>query len=167
MRHHEVVNPRFGMSRSWRIQLVALAVAFGVVGIGPAVFAVIDGRAAPVFFWVLWALALAWNAYWFGWRVPLDFEIAAGVLRWRAPLASGQLALDDIDRVRPMRGSPEIEVICGRGGPKIPVVMRREILPLFEALAAIRPDLDVRISERARTARRIPGLPRFRRRDVP
>src|SRR5947209_7820039 len=42
MRHHEVVNPRFGMSRSWRIQLVVLAVAFGVVGIGPAVFAVID-----------------------------------------------------------------------------------------------------------------------------
>lgn len=161
-----MVNPRFGMSRWWRVQLVALFATFGVVGVGLAMFALIDGRGAPVFFWVLWALALAWNGYWFLWRVPLDVELTGGLLRWRAPLRSGELALDAVDRARPMRGSPEIEVICGADGTKIPVVLRREILPLFEALEAVRPGLDVRISERAGTARRMPGLPRFRRRDL-
>ena len=49
-----------------------------------------DGAGGPPgWFMALWVGALAWNAYWWLFRVAYVLELSDTELRWRAPLAHG------------------------------------------------------------------------------
>jgi hypothetical protein len=88
------MRPTFGMQPTfgWRLPAVyrfqvLLTVGFFVVFSIP----LLTGRVlAPAWFRLSWLVALCWNGYWFLLRVVYQLEVRGGVLRWWAPLRSGQ-----------------------------------------------------------------------------
>lgn len=55
-------------------------------------------------FMAAWFGALAWNVYWWMFRVAYRLELEGDELRWRAPLARGRLSVSSITGVSPFMG---------------------------------------------------------------
>ena len=82
---------RFGYRRPWAKLVPFLFPVFGVF----AVLLIVQTAAgnAPVWFTVLWVGVLAWNAYWFLYRLGDEIVVEGGFVSWHAPLATRRVPL--------------------------------------------------------------------------
>ena len=135
---------------------VATAVAVGLIVAAGA-------SHVPVWFCAVWAAAVAWNGYWFLFRVAYDLSFDGTTVLWRAPLRSGALSLQEVTGLRPSRFGPNVELLASREGRPVVVLARPGFRPFAEALAAARPDLGAKRGGPAPTAGTgQPGSPRRR-----
>jgi hypothetical protein len=96
------VTASFRMYRSYRVQLLAMFTIFVAFGIGLAVTEAAGARhMPPVWFVLLWLAALAWNGYWFLFRLCYRLELADGVVHWFTPLRSGWVSVAEVRGARP------------------------------------------------------------------
>lgn len=125
------------------------------MALGELFFDVIIRRDIP-YGAVVWLAIILWNAYWFLFRFAHGVELDGAVLRWRAPLRSGSVALADIRRVRPSWLFSNIQVMeTGARGPAM-VWAVRGFRDLVEAVCLERPGLPCQLSPQARIAGRMP-----------
>lgn len=68
-----------------------------------------------------WFAALAWNVYWWLFRVAYWLELRDETLHWRAPLSHGELSVRSITEVAPFMGTanqmPTIRAVGRRSVP--------------------------------------------------
>jgi hypothetical protein len=117
------------MYRLYRAQVIVTFAIFGVVAVPLVVAASLRDRDGPlVLFVVAWIAAFAWNAYWFLLRLCYRLDLEGGMLRWWAPLRSGDAPLAGLLALRPVRLTPNVAVFdfvhgppssswCGAGSP--------------------------------------------------
>jgi hypothetical protein len=106
---------------------------------------------------VLWMAIGLWNAYWFLLRFAYRADLGVdGILRWRAPLRRGSLAVAELRKVRPSLLFSNIQILdTGRGRPAM-VWAVRGFAELMGALDGQRPGLPCQLSPQARLAARMP-----------
>ncbi|SDN47138.1 hypothetical protein SAMN05660199_00069 [Klenkia soli] len=90
-----------------RILFPVAFVGFTALGV---FFVVISARddGPPAWFLLLWLAALAWNAYWWLLRTAVEVSVADGRFRWRTPVRSGDVPVDDVLGIGPTRASRQM-----------------------------------------------------------
>lgn len=69
-----------------------------------------------------WIAALAWNAYWWLFRIAYRLELRGETLHWRAPLAGGSIPVGSITGVGPFLGlSNQAPTIRAMGHRSVPL----------------------------------------------
>lgn len=114
-------------------------------------------------FTVLWLGAVAWNAYWWLLRFAADITLDGDYLRWAAPLRRGELRLDELTEIRPMRLASNVAVIEAADNRRVLVLATKGIRAFTDEISRRRPELPVRLGWQARFAERMPGRSAFRR----
>jgi hypothetical protein len=138
-------------------------VGFGILGVAsvflvPSVIADPDADAgSAASYLAFWFVALAWNGYWWLFRIAFSLTLGDGVLAWEAPLRRGHVALPDLVAFRPMRFVPNVVVIEPRTGRKVLVLPGKGLARFAAALAAASPTSDVRVGPWTSTLDRFPG----------
>lgn len=114
---------------------------------------------------LFWFAALAWNAYWWLFRVVYSLKLRDGVLEWEAPLRRGRIPVTDLTALRPMRLLPNVIVVRHRGGQPLLVLPAKGMADFAAEVRRSRPDLAVRIGPVGWLQQRIPGPSAWRRDD--
>jgi hypothetical protein len=83
-------------------------------------------------------------------RTAVELRLDGDVLAWRSPLAAGQVALADVEAVRPARFASQWQVLDLRGQRALYVEAMRGIGAFVDDLQRARPGLPVRLGSRAR-----------------
>lgn len=94
--------------------LLAMFAGFGLVSIGLILNLVFGDSGPSAVFVVLWLAALAWNAYWFLWRVAVKLSVADGVVEWETVLRRGSFPVSAITSIGPVFGMTRIRHTTGR-----------------------------------------------------
>ena len=109
------------MPRWWLPFMIGILVVLLVVGSLVSMRIIEDEGWAGAAFMTVWFAALAWNLYWWLFRVAYRLELRGETLYWRAPLAQGRLSVHSITGVRPFMGTtnqmPTIQAIGRRNVP--------------------------------------------------
>jgi len=135
---------------------------FGVFAVA-MVFSLLTGGGPPAWFAVIWLAVLAWNAYWFLWRLATDLWLEGNTLHWKAPLGSGSVDVSEIEEVRPHRMAGNIEVIRVREGRPIMTMATRGIEELNDDIVRLHPGLPARVGRSVRFSNRLQfGRSRYR-----
>ncbi len=142
-------------------------VTFGVFAVAAIVLVgtTVQGGpdAPPAGFVVLWLGVLAWNAYWWLFRIVSELRLDGDYLWWSTPLRSGHIPLRDLVEIRPQRFATNVEVFKIRGAPSVVVLATKGLQEFTAEIAARRPDLPIRFGWQARLAERMPGWSRLKR----
>ena len=111
-----------------------------IAGIFLAVRTISGQPGPPVWFGALWILALGWSMYWWLFRVAYRVELVGRTLNWRAPLRSGSIPVDAIERAGRFFGAPSTCVLRGSGYPPVVVsAQRQDFTPMLQALNRLNP----------------------------
>jgi hypothetical protein len=138
---------------------------FGIVAIVLIIGTLAGGdNAPPAAFTVLWLCALAWNGYWWLFRIATELRIDGLELSWSSPLRSGRVSFGQLIEIRPMRFASNVEIFKVQGGQSIIVMATKGLRAFTDEISRRRPDLPVRLGWHARLAERLPGWSRFKRR---
>lgn len=144
--------------------IVALFVIFAVAGLALVAATLGEGaEGPPLAFTVLWLAALAWNAYWWLFRIATAFRLDGDALHWEAPLRSGAIPLSGLGAVRPMSFASNVAVFEHTTGRPVLIIVKKGLGAFLDELSAARPDLPVRLGWQGRLAERMPGWSRWRR----
>jgi hypothetical protein len=92
----------------WLVAAISAGLTVAAVGI---VSLTARGEGPPAAFVALWLAALAWNAYWWLFRVCIEVRVEGPSVGWATPVRRGTAPLDDVVRVRPSRVSRQLAVI--------------------------------------------------------
>ena len=112
------------------------ALVVGAIFIGVSVVTgSTETKAPPLWFAAIWVLAVAWNAYWWLWRMSYRVEVDGDRLIWKMPLRHGEARVQDVEAVRPWTLTRQVSVIALRDLPDI-IVQTRRGLPEFAATLA-------------------------------
>jgi len=122
---------------------------FGVFAVG-MVFSLLAGSGPPAWFAVIWLAALAWNAYWFLWRLATDLWLDGNTLHWKAPFRSGSVDVSAIEEIRPRRMAGNVEMIRLSEGRPILTMATRGIEELNSDIVRLHPGLPVRVGRSVR-----------------
>ncbi|MGH2719223.1 MAG: hypothetical protein ACRDJU_11660 [Actinomycetota bacterium] len=163
IRHNAAVElpACYRMYRLYRFQVLS-SLAIGIV-IAIGLFAGQNtGKAAPIWFVVVWVVALIWNGYWWSFRIAYSLKLDGEQLMWRAPLRTGLVSSGEVVRLRPFKGGSNIEVLEVASGSPVLVFVRKGFKDFTEALTTEHPELPVRLGLQARIAERFPGRSGFR-----
>jgi len=99
------------------------AVLFPIYGLGFLIGAIAVRVYPAVAFVVAWETLAIWQSWQFGWRCVRRLELTDRVLRWQAPMSSGELPLSRVRRTyRKRRQLLRIEL---EGGPTLVIYERR------------------------------------------
>ncbi|GAA1964563.1 hypothetical protein [Agromyces allii] len=157
---------RWEMPFWWRPFMIGILVLLLVFGALVAPRVVSEGWQAMVFMTV-WFAALAWNLYWWLFRIPYRLEVRGETLYWRAPFARGDLPVPSIIDVGPFLGlSYQITVIRAVGHRSVPLFACGDLSWLFARLSAINSAVPARVPGFAGAYDRLSGrmmTPRQRR----
>jgi hypothetical protein len=135
----------------WRLPWLYRLQVMGTVGVLAVVGVVMPAAgAAPAWFAVLWVAALCWNGYWFLLRIVHQLEVAAGVLRWRAPLRAGQIPIGEVVAIQPSRVAMMGHVVTTRRGTIWVTFATPGFAEFAAALQAAQPVMSVRVGRLAR-----------------
>jgi hypothetical protein len=150
------------MYRLYRAQVLVSFAIFGAT-VPLVIAASLGDRDGPTLLFVLaWIAVLCWNAYWFLLRLCYRVDLQDGILRWRAPLRSGNAPLVGLRALRPGRLSPNIAVFEFVDGPRVLVLARRGLADFAARVQAAAPQAVVRTSWYTRLTERLPGSTGFR-----
>jgi hypothetical protein len=138
-------QPFAGGQNFIRLMFVGFA-AFAALLIGTSV----KGDGPPLVFTVFWLFALAWNAYWWLFRVANDIDLEGDSLTWSAALRTRSVPLTDLIQVRPARFSSSAMVIEVSGQRPILTLASNGVQAFASELRRRRPDLPVSVGKRAR-----------------
>lgn len=109
------------MPRWWLPFMVGILVVMLVLGSLVSVKIIENEGLAGAVFMTAWYTALAWNLYWWLFRVAYRLELRGDTLYWRAPFAQGRLSVQSISGVTPFMGTtnqmPTIRAVGHRNVP--------------------------------------------------
>ncbi|MGR2751923.1 hypothetical protein [Agromyces arachidis] len=134
-----------GSPHRWDAPGWALPFTVGVLGFLVLGGAIVSGRVAErgdafgIAFVVAWWAILAWNVYWFIFRVAYRLELRGETLHWRAPLARGELPARSITAVSVPKGQSPMVTIRSAGRRSVPVFGHRSLSSVLQPLHAINP----------------------------
>jgi hypothetical protein len=148
----------------WRAQILAIFAVLSVAAVGISVASVWSKVGPPLWFVVLWLLALVWNGYWFLVRIAYRLDLSDTELLWRTPLRNGAIELADLVEMRPYRLGLSIEVLQLADGSKVLVIVRKGFIDFTKEVNNAAPHVPVRVGAFAKIGDRLPGPRGFRRR---
>lgn len=105
---------RWEMPSWWVPFMVGILVVMLVFGLLFSARIFEDGGWVGGVFMAAWFAALAWNLYWWLFRVAYRLELRGEMLYWRAPFARGSLSVQAITGVTPFS---EQLIRCPPSGP--------------------------------------------------
>jgi len=134
---------------------------FGVVAITMAgSLSTADGP--PLAFFAFWLFMVAWNGYWFLWRMATDLWLDGNTLHWKAPFRSGSVDVAAIEEVRPRRMAGNVEMIRLREGRPIMTMATRGIEELNAEIVRLHPGLPMRVGRSVRLTNVFQARSRYR-----
>jgi hypothetical protein len=120
----------------WLPRLLPLGVVlFGAIVV-VFVLGSLRGDGPPVWFLVFWLGALAWNAYWWLFRICSEVAVDDSTLSWSAALQRGSAPMSDVRRLRKSRASRQMAVIELQGRRPLIVPVRYGFSDLQNAISA-------------------------------
>jgi hypothetical protein len=135
---------------------------FAIVAVVTIVMAVRDPAGGSLGFTLLWTAGVAWNAYWFLFRLCHRIDLYEDALYWSTPLRHGRLDLHSLTAVRPGRIGWGIAVFESTAGQNVLTLPRRGFAQFAAAVQTAAPHASVDIGLYARIAERFPGFNGFR-----
>jgi hypothetical protein len=129
------------MGRWGRPLLLLVFVVFLAAGVWLVIATVRGDAAPPVVFTALWLGILAWNAYWWLFRVCVEVRVDGATLEWSAPLRRGGAPLGDVVRIRPSRAGRQLAVVQVQGRRPVVVPVRVGFSRLERAIEAGAPQV--------------------------
>ncbi|GAA1060108.1 hypothetical protein [Agromyces bracchium] len=124
-----------GWALPFTVAVLGLLVVGGAIGSGRVAT---GGGAFGIAFIAAWWAILAWNVYWFMFRVAYRLELRGETLHWRAQLARGELPGRSITAVAVSRGQSPTVTIRAAGRRSVRVMFgHRSLSSVLEPLHAI------------------------------
>jgi hypothetical protein len=121
----------------WILLLVFAAfIVFGAVFI---VLAITRPDGPPLLFVLAWIAILAWNGYWFLWRLSYRIQADGDRLLWTTPLRTGEARVGDVAAVR-AGWLGQMMVVELRDGETLMSLNRKGVSEFAEALTGERSD---------------------------
>lgn len=77
-------------------------------------------------------------------RRAYELDLDLSQLRWRAPLAKGEVSVGDLSAVRPSRVTRGTWVFEVRNAPNVAVAVRKGFLRFIQEVQILRPDLEIK-----------------------
>ena len=154
----------YRMLRYWPAALFAGFAILGVGGVVVVVVSVSGHDGPPTWFVGLWLLALAWNGYWWLFRIAYRLDLTQTDLAWRAPLRQGSLRTADLVEMRPYVFGSSIEVIVPSEGAKVLVLVRKGFVDFMREVETVAPQVRTRVGLYAKLSERLPGARGYSRR---
>ena len=136
---------------------IVLFGALGLAAVALIVLAATGDGSISLPFVLLGIVAIAWNAYWWLFRVAFSLTLRDGAVEWETPLRRGRIPTDDLTSLGPTALVPSLLLLKHTGGPSLLVVQGKGFGEFAAVLRQARPDLDVRAGSLGRMADRMPG----------
>lgn len=115
-------------------------------------------------FMAAWFAALAWNLYWWLFRVAYRLELRGEVLYWRAPFARGSLSVQSITGVTLFLGTiNQMPTIRSVGSRRVPVFAYGDLSSFLARLNVINTTVPDRVRGFARVYDKVTGNIAMRR----
>lgn len=127
----------------WAQRLLPLGIVVFVAFVAVFTFGTSRSIGPPVWFLVFWLGALAWNVYWWLFRVCVEVRVEDRTVSWAAVLRRGNAPMTDVRRLRRARMSRQMAVIELQGRRPLLVPVRYGFSELQNAIAAGAPQADI------------------------
>ncbi len=136
------VLTRYRMPGFVRPLSLGLAAVMTVLAVG-FIVAANQMPAVLVLVVIVFVAVIIWTVFRTLFRRAYRLELTGDRLRWSAPLATGELRIDELSAVRQARVGPGIWVLIGRDSFCVSIPVRKGLRAFLKEIQVIRPDLRV------------------------